>query len=45
MTAHRLDEHKILAVIQPALVAHGNDDGENYDSQKVWSKALVLVAE
>lgn len=42
---HRLDGHEILAVIQPALVAYGNDDGENYEDHKVWSKATVLVVE
>jgi hypothetical protein len=55
MTAHRLhhldeddkslDGNKALAVIQPVILAHGNEEGENYDKWKVWSKAVVLVEE
>lgn len=42
---HRLDGNMINAVIQPAVVAFGNENGENYDSYKVWAKATVLVQE
>lgn len=55
MTAHRLhhlDEDddrlngkKVLAVTQPAIVAYGNEDAENYDRGKVWAKAVVLIDE
>jgi len=53
MTAHRLhhldeddkrlDGRKILLCIQPAVLAFGNENGENYDKSKVWAKAIVLV--
>lgn len=42
---HQLDGHEILAVIQPALVVFGDENGENYEHHKIWSKAIVLVAE
>lgn len=42
---HRLDGQEILAVVQPGLIAYGNEDGENYDDHRVWSKAIVLVVE
>lgn len=54
-TAHRLhhldedddkfDGKAILAIIQPAVVAYGNEDAENYGKGKVWSPAIVLVDE
>src|SRR5436189_3886796 len=34
---HRLDGRPIAAVIQPAIVAFGNENGENYESYKVWA--------
>ncbi|EGD88097.2 hypothetical protein H112_04579 [Trichophyton rubrum D6] len=40
---NKLDGKEILVIIQPAVVAFGNDDGENYDKRKVWSPAIVLV--
>lgn len=53
MTAHRLqhldeddtrlDGRKILMCIQPAVLAFGNEDGEDYDKSKVWAKAVVLL--
>ena len=53
MTAHRLhhldeddnrlDGRKILLCTQPAVLASGNENGENYDKSKVWAKAIVLV--
>jgi hypothetical protein len=49
---HRLDEEdtkldgkRVLAVIQPALLAFGNDEAEHYDQHKVWAKAIVLIDE
>ena len=55
MTLHRLQQpeenqrklngKRVLAVIQPAIVAFGNEDAENYDKLKVWSEAVVLVDE
>jgi hypothetical protein len=55
MTAHRLhrlDEEdnrlsakKVIAVIQPAIIAYGNEDAENYDKGKLWASAVVLVDE
>lgn len=53
MTAHRLhrldeeddrlDGREIVAIIQLAVFARGNEDAENYDKWKVWAKAVVLV--
>ena len=42
---HRLDGKPIIAVIQPGIVAYGDNNGENYDKRKVWAKAVVLVDE
>ncbi|KDB20986.1 hypothetical protein H109_07065 [Trichophyton interdigitale MR816] len=42
---NKLDGKEILLIIQPAVVAFGNEDGENYDKQKIWSPAIVLVNE
>ncbi|EFR01013.1 hypothetical protein MGYG_04015 [Nannizzia gypsea CBS 118893] len=41
----RLDGKEVLAIIQPAVVAFGNENAENYDKGKVWSRAIVLVDE
>lgn len=51
MTAHpayRLDEadsalngHPVQMVVQPAIVAYGNEEGKHYDHYKVWAKAVV----
>lgn len=41
----RLDGKGILVVIQPAVVAFGDSYGENYDTMKVWLKAIVIVEE
>lgn len=40
---HRLDGKRVVAVIQPAIGASGDHEGQNYDQYKVWSKAVVLV--
>jgi hypothetical protein len=54
MSAHRLhqldedddflDGQRVLACMQPAVLAFGNESGENYDTSKVWASAVVLVA-
>lgn len=51
MTAHpayRLDEGDrkldglpVRMVVQPAILAYGNEEGKNYDHYKVWAKAVV----
>ncbi|QKX58878.1 uncharacterized protein TRUGW13939_06006 [Talaromyces rugulosus] len=41
----RLDGKQVLVVIQPALLAFGNDEAEYYDQHKVWAKAMVLIDE
>jgi hypothetical protein len=41
----RLDGKQVFAVIQPALLAFGNDEAEHYDQHKVWAKAMVLIDE
>ena len=38
-----LNGRRVQAVIQPAIVAYGNENGTNYDRHKVWSKAVVWV--
>ena len=38
-----LDGRRVQAVIQPAIVAYGNEDGTNYDRHKIWAKAVVWV--
>jgi hypothetical protein len=38
-----LDGRPVSAVIQPAIVAYGNEHGRNYDQHKVWAKAVVLL--
>lgn len=54
MSAHRLhqldeddeslDGRRVLACMQPAVLAFGNESGENYDTDKIWASAVVLVA-
>jgi hypothetical protein len=54
MSAHRLhqldegdeclDGRRVLACMQPAVLAFGNENGENYDTSKIWASAVVLVA-
>ncbi|KAI1955464.1 hypothetical protein LOZ58_006762 [Ophidiomyces ophidiicola] len=55
MSAHRLQKldegdtrlggNDILAVIQPAVLAYGSNEGENYKEWRVWLKAIVIVDE
>jgi hypothetical protein len=40
---HRLDGKMVLASIQPAVLAFGNEDAEYYDVSKTWMPAVVLV--
>lgn len=54
MSAHRLhqlddddeclDGRRVLACMQPVVLAFGNESGENYDTSKIWANAVVLVA-
>lgn len=41
----RLNGQQVLLIVQPALIAFGNDDAEHYEQHKVWAKAMVLVDE
>lgn len=53
MSAHRLhqldeddtqlDGKPILLFVQPAVLAYGNEDAENYDCSKVWARATVII--
>jgi hypothetical protein len=42
---HRLDNTLVRVVIYPAVLAFGDHDAENFDTGRVWAKALVLVEE
>lgn len=49
--AHRLDEGDqtmdgmpIQMVVEPAIIADGNERGEAYGSLKVWAKAVVWIS-
>lgn len=41
----RLDGQPIIAMIQPAVLAFGNDDAEHYEQYKIWAEAIVLIDE
>jgi hypothetical protein len=41
----RLDGSKIGIVVHPAICAWGDNDGENYDSSRVLSRAVVWLEE
>jgi hypothetical protein len=41
----RLDGQPIIAMVQPAILAFGNDNAEHYEQHKVWAKAIVLIHE
>lgn len=53
MVAHRLhhlddgdirfDGRKVLLCIQPVILAFGNSNAEDYQTPKVWAKAIMLV--
>lgn len=41
----RLDGRKVLLCVQPAILAFGNSNAEEYHRPKVWAKAIMLVDE
>lgn len=41
----RLDGQPVIAIIQPAVLAFGNDNAEHYEQHKVWAEAIVLIDE
>ncbi|KAE8385413.1 hypothetical protein BDV23DRAFT_164985 [Aspergillus alliaceus] len=41
----RLDGKNALIIVQPAIVAFGNEYAEHYDLCKVWAKGIILVDE
>lgn len=40
----KLDGGQVQMVVQPALLAFGNEEGKNYTEYKVWAKAVVLIS-
>jgi hypothetical protein len=40
----KMDGMPIQLVVEPAIVAWGNERGENYDQFKIWSKAVVWLS-
>lgn len=53
MTTHRvpntlassLNGSHVLLCLQPAIIAYGDENAENYDVSKVWAEAIMLVDE
>ena len=55
MTAHpshrledgdaRLNGRTVQMVVQPAILAYGNEEGRNFDESKVWAKAVVWLSQ
>jgi hypothetical protein len=41
----RLNGKNVLVVIQPLVVAYGTEDAEDYDKEKTWARAIVLIEE
>jgi hypothetical protein len=41
----RLDNHRIILVVSPAILGMGDSDGGNYLQHRVWGKAVVLLEE
>ncbi|KAK6527307.1 hypothetical protein TWF281_010493 [Arthrobotrys megalospora] len=41
---HSRDGDPIYMVIQPEIVAYGNEDGSEYDKEKVWARAVVALS-
>ena len=39
-----MDNMPIQLVVEPAIVAWGNDRGEDYGQYKIWSRAVVWVS-
>lgn len=49
--AHKLEEDDkskdgmlIQMVVEPAILAYGNEQGESYEVSKVWGKAVVWLS-
>ena len=40
----RMNGHSIQMVVQPAILAYGNEEGKNYEEFKVWAKAVVWLS-
>ena len=55
MEAHRIhgldfgddsrDGDEVVAVVHPGYVALGSVEGEDYEKEKIWAKAVVLLQE
>lgn len=41
----RMDGRKVILFVQPAIIAFGSENAENYDQSKVWAAAVVVVGE
>ena len=41
----RLNGRTVQMVVQPAILAYGNEEGRNYGESKVWSKAVVWLSQ
>ena len=49
--AHKLEENDnskdgmpIQMVVEPGILAYGNEQGESYEVSKVWGKAVVWLS-
>ncbi|KAK6501048.1 hypothetical protein TWF506_003803 [Arthrobotrys conoides] len=42
---HSRDGAPIAMVVRPEIVAYGNEEGEEYDQERVWTEAVVLLGE
>ncbi|KAK6509694.1 hypothetical protein TWF481_004425 [Arthrobotrys musiformis] len=42
---HSRDGAAIAMVVRPEIVAYGNEEGEEYDKERVWTKAIVMLGE
>ena len=40
----RMDGMPVQMVVEPAIIAWGNEQGENYDARKIWAKAVVWMS-
>jgi len=39
----RLDHHRIMMVVSPAILGMGDSDGDNYWKHRIWAKAVVWL--
>ncbi|KAF3937230.1 hypothetical protein ABW19_dt0207717 [Dactylella cylindrospora] len=39
------DGASIAMVVQPEIAAYGNEEGEDYDKERVWSQAVVMLGD